>query len=256
MPPVIPFIAGAVTTAMGLSITTAVIVGAVAGAAVAAFTGGNILMGALMGGLGGAGGFALANAAGFGAAAATPATTGAAGAATDAAAAGSSVMADAGGTAAGAASNAATAALPSTAATGTQLLEAPGFAAELPVGGPSGLGDIVGSYGGGGLLDNPGAVTGIFDKAPTELVNLANTSGVAGEATKSGSGLLEGWNNVQSWIEENPELANGAVQSIGTGLESMNERDMAEQELIYKQELDDERRRNASFSKVPTTVWK
>jgi len=250
MPAIIPIVAGAVATAMEATIIVAAAVGAVAGAVVAAGQGESILKGALMGGIGGLAGGAMATAAGFGAAAETASAGLASGA--EALTGSSTAMlgesAAIGNAAAGYAAPMAAEAGASVAATG---------AAEAAGAGLSGTGLSSVSSGTGGLFDaavkstlggdyglgasTAGANSGILPAAQATTSQAAADTGLLGKAA--------------NWAKDNPTLAMGAMQILGSGMTGMSAASTAEDAAQAKLENDELIRKNSAFVKLPKTVW-
>lgn len=246
MPAAIPFVAGAVASSMGATMVVTAVVGAVAGAVVAAEQGEDILKGALLGAVGGLAGDAVV------------AAFGGAGALGSQLAPSASVVGE---TAAGAT----TTPLAATVNVSGTALPATNAAADIgstiatnntPLIDPS-IASL--SQGGTGLASST-ANAGLSGASGVELLNPATVNGnliterLAGLGTQpSGGGLLD---SIGAFAEKNPTMALGAVQTAGQGLAGMAQASAQEEQLAYKKSLDDERRRNASYAKVPTTTWK
>jgi hypothetical protein len=116
---------------------------------------------------------------------------------------------------------------------------------------------------GSGLLQ--GQVGAGLNAAPASstinLANSANSVNSFGQPIATGglstpppsNGLLDSF---QTWAKDNPTLAMGAVQTVGSGLSGMASASSAADQIAYKQAQDDLRRRNSAYAKVPTTTWK
>lgn len=249
MPAVIPVVVGAVASAVGASTVVAVALGAVAGALVAAAQGESILKGALLGGLGGFAGASLASMAGLGAAAGESTALGA-----SVSEAGTALTADS------------TAILDSSSALAAKAANGLGSAGQALVGAaPAGQALVGGAAAevaaaGTGLSGVTGN-SGLFMQTADAALGLGSNTG-AGAATgligkitekvPKETGLLS---QAASWAENNPALAYGGAQVLGSGLSGMATASTEADRLAAKKEADAEVRKNSAYVKVPKTVW-